>query len=459
MEKELEKKDKSVWTYVDCGTGTYAIAYSSQLHGGQFSTWFNWNSRDWDAMPMAFGGVNVIPWGVDCNLPLKVRDLLETNNIGPGLLARKLGLLYGQGPLLYETIMTDEGPERKWIDDAEIQKWLDTWDYRRYIRNALVQYIHTNSHFTKYVAGKARRIGKQWISRLECLEATDCLLVWPTRDGTPKSYVTLDDVEEVLVGDMVNQRELRLFPIFDKYNPMEHEASIYYHSLRSYGRNLYAVPSFLGSIPWMANANDIPEIVRSLNNNLIAAAYIVHEPAMYWDNKRADLEADHPDWSNEKINKELDTVRDNLTKKLADVMAGKKNAGKFFTCIDFTDDNGKLQEWKIEPIDMNIDKYLTAQQKISKIADSSSTSGFGLSPALSNTIIDGKSDSGGQMLYALKIFIGADTQIPEEVALEGINDAIHINFPNKRNIRMGLWHKIVQKEDNVSAGQRALNQV
>jgi hypothetical protein len=108
---------------------------------------------------------------------------------------------------------------------------------------------------------------------------------------------------------------------------------------------------------------------------------------------------------------------------------------------------------------MNIDKYLTAQKTISKIADSSSTSGFGLSPALSNTIIDGKSDSGGQMLYALKIFIGADTQIPEEVALEGINDAIHINFPGKGDIRLGLWHKIVQKEDNVSAGERALNQV
>ena len=457
--EEKKNNTTSPWTYVDVGTGTYAIALSSQLQGGQFSTWFNWDSRDWDAMPLAIGGVNVIPWGVDCNLPLKVRDLLETNNIGPGLLARKLGLLYGQGPLLYETIMTDEGPERKWIEDTEIQKWLDSWDYRRYIRNTLTQFIHTNSHFTKYVAGKARRIGKQWINRLECLEAKDCLLVWPTAHGEPKKYVTLDDVNQVLVGDLVNQLDMQLYPVFDKWHPMEHEAAIYYHSLRSYGRNLYAVPSFLGSIPWMSNANDIPEIVRSLNSNLIAAAYIVHEPSRYWEEKRMSIEEDHPDWTNERVNKELDKKRGELTKKLADVMAGKKNAGKFFTCIDFIDESGHPQEWKIEPIDMNIDKYLSAQQKISKIADSSSTSGFGLSPALSNTIIDGKSDSGGQMLYALKIFIGADTQIPEEVALEAINDAIHINFPEKRNIRMGLWHKIVQKEDNVSAGQRALNQV
>ena len=55
MEKGNDKK--SPWSYVDVGTGTYAIAYSSQLQGGQFSTWFNWDSRDWDVMPAAFGGV------------------------------------------------------------------------------------------------------------------------------------------------------------------------------------------------------------------------------------------------------------------------------------------------------------------------------------------------------------------------------------------------------------------
>ena len=38
-------------------------------------------------------------------------------------------------------------------------------------------------------------------------------------------------------------------------------------------------------------------------------------------------------------------------------------------------------------------------------------------------IIDGKSDSGSQMLYALKIFYGADTQIPEDIVLEALNDA------------------------------------
>ena len=139
-------------------------------------------------------------------------------------------------------------------------------------------------------------------------------------------------------------------------------------------------------------------------------------------------------------------------------MAGKKNVGKFFTCVDFMDDQGHAQSWKIEPIEMNIDKYIDAQAKISRIADSSTTSGFGLSPALSNIIIDGKSDSGSQMLYALKIFYASDTQIPEEIALEAINDAIRINFPNKKDIFLGIYRKAINKEDNVAASKRLTNQ-
>jgi hypothetical protein len=63
------------------------------------------------------------------------------------------------------------------------------------------------------------------------------------------------------------------------------------------------------------------------------------------------------------------------------------------------------------------------------------------------------------MLYALKIFYGADTQIAEEIALEALNDAIRINFPHKRGLFMGLYRKVIQKEDNVTASARTSNQV
>ena len=345
--------------------------------------------------------------------------------MGPGILDRKTGLMYGQGPMLYRVNIVNNERVQEWLIDDEIQGWLETWDYRSYIRNAFVEYNHMKGVFVKYYAAKSIRIGKPWITRLEALHSTDCRMVWPENDSR-----RLEDVKQFLIGDFdsYTSKRMMLYSIFDKWNPLATETAIKYHSMRSFGRNMYAISSFHGSIPWLLDANTLPEIIQYLNENLIASAYIVHEPEEYWRQKE-------------------------------EMVAGKKNAGKFFTCVDFVDQDGNLQSWKIEPIEMNVDKYISAQAEISRIADSSTTSGFGLNPALSNIIIDGKGDSGSQMLYALKIFYGADTQIPEEIVLEALNDAIRINFPHKKGIFIGMYRKVINKEDNVTAGERVTNQV
>ncbi len=304
--------------------------------------------------------------------------------------------------------------------------------------------------------GKGVRIGRPWVNRLECLHSGECRLVWPENDSR-----RLEDVTEYLTGDFdsYRSRSFLKYPAFDKWQPSKYETAIKYHCMRSFGRNMYAISCFYGSVPWLENANNLPEIIRHLNENMIAAAYVVHSPQEYWTQCEQRLREMHPEWDDARIYKEIERLRDEVTKTIANVMAGQKNAGKFFSCVDFVDEFGHVQSWKIEPIEMNIDKYIEAQAKISRIADSSTTSGFGLSPALANIIIDGKSDSGSQMLYALKIFYGADTQIPEEIALEAINDAIRINFPNKKGIFLGIYRKVINKEDNVAAPDRPTNQV
>lgn len=455
----MEKKIGKFGIY-DCSSGSFAMALASSLnhYDDSIESFLSLDGRGWDEDPQSIGSVSVVPWGPDNQMPRMVRDILERNNIGPGILQRKLGLLYGQGPALYRYVMSEDGElTQEWAEDKKVQGWLDSWDWRGYLRSVLTEYVHMGGHFTKYISGRAVRIGKPWIHSLECLPSGDCRFVWP---GTNDKMPGLADIREILVGDMTRWRSLRLFPVFDKWEPEKHEASVYYHALRSFGRNLYALPSFHGSIPWMKNANDIADIVGALNDNVIAAAYIVHEPERYWQDKRDCLMADHPDKSDQWYETQIAKMKQQLAEKLADVMAGKRNAGKFFQCVDMMSDDGRtMQQWKIEPIEMNIEKYINAQKSISRIADSASTSGFGLSPALSNIIIDGKSDSGSQMLYALKIFYASDTRIAEEICTQAINDAIHINFPNRGDLFVGFYHKIVQKEDNVSAGERAVNNV
>lgn len=457
MEAKIKDRAGALRVY-DCGVGTYAVALGSR-RSQHFSDFLQWGNCDWDSDPASIGGVRTVPWGPGDNMPTEIRDLLEKNNIGPGIIQRKLGLIYGQGPMLYRKVFEDGDVRREWLVDEQVEAWLRTWNYRRYVRDTLNEYLHLNGHFTKWVMTKAVRIGKNRVARLESLASKDCRLVWPNDSEGYLAHPLLGDIRRILVGDIGRNRALELYPVFDKSRPSDFESAVAYYNLGTFGRTLYSICSFFGSIPWMENANDISEIVRILNENMIAAAYIVHEPSGYWEQKRMQLMEDHPEWSDAQYNSKLEQLREEVTKKLAEVMAGKHNAGKFFTCIDFIDDRGNKQEWKVEPIDMNIDKYLSAQQKISKIADSASTSGFGLAAPLSNIIIDGKSDSGSQMLYAVKLFFAADTQVAEDIVLEALNDALHINFPGKRDLQFGFFHQIINKEDNVSAGERAVNNV
>ena len=63
------------------------------------------------------------------------------------------------------------------------------------------------------------------------------------------------------------------------------------------------------------------------------------------------------------------------------------------------------------------------------------------------------------MLYALKIFYGADTHIPEEICLEALNDALHITSHETRPSSWGLYRKIINKEENVTTGNRVSQNV
>lgn len=441
--------------FVPTEVGTYAVRMEGGLND-TFERFLSFDPTSWDMDPVTVAGVRVVPWGADNNLPKNIRRILEKNNLAPGILDRKLGLIYGQGPMLYTLDVQENERVQNWIQDEEIQDWLDSWDYRGFIRHMLMEYNHLKGCFVKYHSGKAVRLGKPWIHSLECVPSADCRLVWPKNDSR-----NVDDIEDIMVGDFdaYTNPSYKLYPVFDKWHPARHEVAMKYHSMRSFGRNFYSISSFYGSVPWMADANALPEIIAYLNNNMIAAAYIVHVPQGYWQEKRNVIVDKHPDFTEAQITCMLDDVKETLARQIAEVMAGKNNAGKFFMCVDFIDLDGHEQSWKIEPIEMNIDKYIDALAKISRIADSSTTSGLGLNPALANIIIDGKGDSGSQMLYALKLFYGADTQIPEDIALEAINDAIRINFPQKKGVFIGLYRKVINKEDNVTAGERATNQV
>ena len=431
--------------FVHTKSGNYAINLASEMED-LFSSSIGTVESD----PVTVCGVRVVPWGIDNNLPGYVRDLLDRNNLAPGILERETGLTYGQGPELYRKVSRDGEIIREYVIDDEIQSWLDSWDYKRFVRDAITEYKYMRGFFVKYISGRAIRLGKAWINRLEISPCKDTRLEWAASKR-------LSDVKNIYVGDFEDYRgSLRKYPRFDRLNPARHEAAIDYHNFSSYARNFYSFPSFFGTIPWIRRSNDIPDIIEYLTNNMIAAAYHVHEPAAYWDAKKDLLQEQFPELDDKGIYIKLEALKDEMTATLANVLAGKRNAGKFLESIDFYDPDGNLQTWKIEPINMNIKDYIDAQVKISQTADSATTSGIGLHPSLSNIIIGGQLNSGSQMLYALKLYLASDTNITEEIIFESINTALKINFPNK-NLKMGFYHKVVHKEEDVNPKDRVTN--
>ena len=226
-----------------------------------------------------------------------------------------------------------------------------------------------------------------------------------------------------------------------------------YYNAYSFARNFYPVPGYYGTLNWIKRSSDIPQIIKYLTDNSLNIGYMITSPAEYWDKKREALEEIYVDKDEKYINQKLEELKDETFQKLAEVMSGKKNVGKFFEAVSFYDDAGNLQSWKIEPIDHKTKDFIMAQIEISKKADSATTSGIGLHPALSNIMVDGKLSSGSEMLYALKLYLASDVTIPETVIMQGINDAIRYNFPGK-DFKLGFYHKIVLREEDVSPNNR-----
>ena len=459
--KHSVKKISEKATVIDTQVGVFAVTadYTDSSYD-QFTKSLLNKKVDWEADAVIVMGKKIVPHGVNNNLPDVIRDIMDDNNLAPGILEREIGLLYGDGPALYRIKHADGQLSREYVEDKPIQAWLDSWAYKRFIDMAMVEYKYMKGVYAKRYLNRGSRIGrKTWINKLEVIPGTDARLAWPDQ-----GYKRLESVKQIYVGDFTQNcidTGIITYPVYDPYAPFKHRVSVGYHSKYSFGMSFYAKPSYYGSLNWIQRSSDIPAILAYLSDNGITSAYHIHSPAQYWESKREKLEKVHADKTEAYIDKKLDELKDEIFKSMAKVLAGKKNTGKFIETVDFHDEEGNLASWKVESIDQKIKDFVDAQIKIAEKADSATTSGMGLHPSLSNIIVNGQLSSGSQMLYALKLYMASDTTIPEEVVFEPINQAIAANFPST-DIRMGFYHHTVMKEQEIgraSCRERVLRTV
>ncbi len=399
---------------------------------------------------VAVNGVKVIPYGFDNDLPGRVQHLLSNFYAGEGIMYKKIGLQWGEGPRLYADAVDDASNMyfRRWMIDPDVTEALDRFDYSRQMLRCLVDLVHLEGFWVKITLTRGRRISAGKIAKIEHIPASKVRFKYPDSDDAAPT--------RAVVGAFPNpdRRYQYEYPIFDPANPLKHPVSVAYYSIYSYNNDHYSVPRYVGAFDWIALAGTLANILAAYNENASAISMHIESPQSYWDKAEANIKQVCEQTGEPYNNQMLEDFKDEAMEAFAASLTGKRNAGKYMhTSVYFNAEAGKFEGWKVTPIDKKIKDYIEAQVAICRKAEAAATSGFGLDPALSNLILDTKLGSGSEKLYSLKVYNATETAMPDRVLCAPFDAFIKTNFPGK-NLHIGLYRGVVEAEKNVSPQNR-----
>jgi len=242
------------------------------------------------------------------------------------------------------------------------------------LQHVIIDYFHSECTFSKLYRNRGPRIGNSGrISKLEYLSVAMSRLEWPADKLNPKRVIVGDFDDELM-------ENLRAYPMFIENVPFASPVSVMFSNIASFARRFYGVPSYYGAINWIKKASSIPKILKALTDNSLNIKWHIISPASYWEQKEEML-IEQCSLKGIKYNKQLlEDLKDDIFEKLAKVLAGETNVGKFFTSEKVMNEFGQMENWEIIPIDQKVKDFIESQIKIADKADSATTSGLGHHP-------------------------------------------------------------------------------
>lgn len=407
-------------------------------------------SFDWESNLLEMGDYVVIPNGHNNDNPKIIQESFLKNSIAPRIQNRKVELLINQFPYLYKTEKGNRIPE----DIPEITDWLDGFNYVDEIINGAQDYYYSNIVFTKLFLERSVRIGKGSFSKLKNESSFFCRLAYKKND---KRKIPT----HVIIGDWNNSgdtKDFKVYPIFDYTDPYKHRISIHVAFRPTYGLKHYPLPEIFGAIEWIERNTSIPKILKHLTDNALNIKWHITSPQSYWDAKRDLLKEECK--RKKKVYKEkmLVELKKEILSKITKLLSGVENVGKFWHNEKVTRIlGGKAVEegWEIKAIDQKIKDYVTAQLEIAIASTKFVLTALGLHSALANVGADGKSDSGSEQIYSVKIHENTSTRLPEYYVLKAHNDVIKLKF--KTNTKLGFKKANITTEEETAPSRRLKN--
>jgi len=416
-------------------------------------------SLDWTNDRYHLGDMKIFPYGNNNQLPKEIRDVVQNNYIAPGLMKKKTQWLWGKGPKLYIESFKDNVLVREWQENDEIQSWLDSWDYEKYLTACVVDFSYIEGVWSKMVQSRAGRVSRPKISKLEHIPTDRARLAayMSSKDNVPTHGVVTDWNFE-MINAILNPK---VYPIFDFNSPFSAKHSVYYSNMYSFCAEYYTVPDIYGSLEWLRRSTAIPIVLKAMSKNSMNIKYHVISPQKFWDDKRDQLKDACTKRGTTYKEAMLIDFKENFLREISKVLSSAENTGKFWhTTKQFEVDGTNILEhgWEIKELPNNIKSFIDSQLEISKRSDHAVSSGVGIGSVLGNVSDGASRNSGSDRIYAMKEYLQTGIDIPEMLTLKALNWAIRANWPGTK-FRVGYYHISPQKEEDVNPGERTINTV
>lgn len=427
-------------------------------------------------------GYNVYARG-DNNLKCEeLENDIKKNRLLPRLISKQINMLYGSGPSIYKSSITNGKRVKEWVEEPTIMAWLESWQengmemsHTDFALGLIKNYYYFRDYFVKWRMSLGASIGAMPVAGLELIDNRRCRL------GTNKTDVVTalanySDFRFVLVGNWMSGAAK--FSVYPKFNLNEVKnyryAAVSHHREMAVGDFYGCNETHEGARAFIKGSNETAEYINSFLHNSLAAKVHIIIPNAWVESKRKSIKLLCDENKSREAKKDklltyngievgtsfkesslIQFVQTEL-RKLSKYLSGSGNQGKAYSSISFRSGNNEEERWKIETVDLKYKEYISSIIEYDKRADEVLLASVGLDSSISSVSKDGViSKSGADVYYNYLIYLMSLTPDDEKCS-EPFNMAIKVNFPAlyKAGYRIGYYRETPSRQEEVSPKDR-----
>lgn len=371
-------------------------------------------------------GYKIVKWGSDNLLPYYNRQILAENDIKQNLIDTDVNITTGRGLVFYREKVEKGKRVIEYLDEVEAQElfdWVYEWNLNEYFRETVQDLKEFGNSWTEFIMS---RDGKM-VASMMSLDAVDCRLE-RLKDDSPRS-----DSETLLMADWKYRvlTDIQAIPLLDVRKPQlgkYYKSALHIKKVIS-GQPYYSLVEWHGTKTWADIANYVPKFHKSGLKNGYMLRYHIKIPVSVLKSMQ---QTKNPETGQVYTEKEAKAA---IQSNIDSVLGGADKSQKtLFSFINDTMPNPS--EWKIEKIetDLKDDSYIKLFDTASKVH----ARGHNLHPVLAGIETSGSLSSGSEIMNLLNYQVKYKTQRVRDLALKAIKLVKDYNFPDMKDIKIGV---------------------